>query len=563
LIKPNGKQFFSLGVCVVNQGASPEKFNPTNPGYAAFQHYENSNRWAEATLNRLKEWKFTTVGGWSDIAALRRCRDADVVFIPILAVGMTAGAPWLDMWDTNIIARMHQIARDQILPIREDPRVLGYYSDNEMGWWNATLFRMTLEQASTSGQRQRLLKLLREVYQDNWEELLKDFDPDRAGSFEELDQRGVLYLRPGGNGIRSYRRFLGLMAGRYYSLVREIIHTYDPRGLVLGDRYQSFYYPEVARASGPSLDAASCNLNAAWNDGTFPRYFLDTLHALTGKPIIVSEFYMSAQENSTGNKNKMSNFPTVTTQKERAAGFRNTLQALARLPYVIGADWFQYYDEPPQGRFDGEDFNFGLVDVHDQPYAALTKAARDLDLTALKNRRPPERPDASLGVPPAPRDPLGHFQIQLALKDWDRECGFVKPVSELPVADLYLCWSPQALYLGLYASDIVEDNYYRNKTLPEVDRAQWQVALGQVRAPIHVRLGPGAPPACDEPAARVVNLSGVYMNTRNIAALELPAELFGKVRFKPGDTIELDSTFFTHCRADRVQWKGKFTLRDK
>jgi len=98
--------------------------------------------------------------------------------------------------------------------------------------------------------------------------------------------------------------------------------------------------------------------------------------------------------------------------------------------------------------------------------------------------------------------------------------------------------------------------------VPEVDRAQWHVAIGQTRPPIHVRLGPGGPPACDEPAARIVNLSGVYMNTRNIAALELPAKLFGKARFKPDDTIELDSTFFTHCRADRVEWKGKFRLRD-
>jgi hypothetical protein len=29
-----------------------------------------------------------------------------------------------------------------------------------------------------------------------------------------------------------------------------------------------------------------------------------------------------------------------------------------------------------------------------------------------------------------------------------------------------------------------------------------------------------------------------------------------------GDTIELGSTFFTHCRADRAECKGKFTLRD-
>jgi hypothetical protein len=61
-IKPNGQPFFSLGVCVVNEGVTRERFNATNPGYAAFQHYENSNRWAEATLKRLRAWKFTTVG---------------------------------------------------------------------------------------------------------------------------------------------------------------------------------------------------------------------------------------------------------------------------------------------------------------------------------------------------------------------------------------------------------------------------------------------------------------------------------------------------------------------
>ncbi|HEU0037636.1 MAG TPA: hypothetical protein VFR76_00015, partial [Verrucomicrobiae bacterium] len=92
------------------------------------------------------------------------------------------------------------------------------------------------------------------------------------------------------------------------------------------------------------------------------------------------------------------------------------------------------------------------------------------------------------------------------------------------------------------------------------DRAEWIISLDESNKPIRVRLGPGAPPICNESAARVVNLSGAYSNTRNIAALELPAKLFGKERFKSGDTIDLASTFFTHCRADRVEWKGKFTL---
>lgn len=547
---------------MVDQGASREQFSATNPGYAAFQHYHNSNHWAEATSKRLKSWKFTTVGGWSDYQALLQCRDADVAFTPVLHVGSMAGVPWWDMWDTNIIARMHQIARDQILPLHNDPRVLGYYSDNEMGWWNATLFKMTLEHAPSSGQRQRLLQLLRETYHNDWSELLKDFETDGVGSFAELDQRGMLYLRPGSQGIRTYRRFLSLMAERYYSLVREVIHEYDPRGLVLGDRYQSFYYPEVARASAASVDAVSGNLNAAWNDGTFPRFYLDTLHALSGRPVLVSEFYLAAQQNRSGNKNDHSTFPTVATQEQRVAGFRNTVNALAKIPYIVGADWFQYYDEPTLGRGDGENFNFGLVDIYDRPYESLTAAAAALELGAVKSRNPPARPNASFGIPPAPLDPLGQFTITRALERWDRERGFVKPVSEFPVADLYVCWNKQAVYLGLYAQDIVEEAYYRNKIVPEVDRAKWTVFIGKNDQAIHARLGPGGPRFCDEPDMQIVNLSGIYMNTRNIAAMELPVKLFGKVRFKPGDTIELNSTFFTHCRAERVDWKGKFVLRN-
>ena len=57
---------------------------------------------------------------------------------------------------------------------------------------------------------------------------------------------------------------------------------------------------------------------------------------------------------------------------------------------------------------------------------------------------------------------------------------------------------------------------------------------------------------------RIVNLSGEYMNTRNIAAVELPAKLFGKTEFKPGDTIEFDSTFFT--QAGRIALSGRASL---
>jgi hypothetical protein len=107
----------------VNQGVSPKQWEPANPGYAAWRHYTDTNEWAVLTLRRLKAWGFTTIGGWSDFQVLSRCRDADVAFAPVLHIGATAGAPWWDMWDPKIVERMDQVARENILPLRDDSRL--------------------------------------------------------------------------------------------------------------------------------------------------------------------------------------------------------------------------------------------------------------------------------------------------------------------------------------------------------------------------------------------------------------------------------------------------------
>ena len=51
---------------------------------------------------------------------------------------------------------------------------------------------------------------------------------------------------------------------------------------------------------------------------------------------------------------------------------------LARVPWIVGADWFQWSDEPPSGRSaDGEDVNFGVVDVDDRSIRCWSSAIRD------------------------------------------------------------------------------------------------------------------------------------------------------------------------------------------
>src|SRR5688572_11333859 len=58
-VTPGGKRFFSLGVCMLNQGAKPGEFDPAKPSYAALRHYDEPRAWADSSLRRLKEWGFT------------------------------------------------------------------------------------------------------------------------------------------------------------------------------------------------------------------------------------------------------------------------------------------------------------------------------------------------------------------------------------------------------------------------------------------------------------------------------------------------------------------------
>jgi hypothetical protein len=569
LVPPDGRRVFSVGVSCVNGGVPRDEYDPDNPGYAGWRLYRDERAWCDAVVERLGRWGFNTVGGWGDFDALMRAAPAARTgevgaagpwFTPVLHVGSTVGAPWLDMWDGKLLARMDRVAREQILRLRDDPRVIGYYSDNELGWWNATLFKMTLEHHPSSGQRRRLVMLLREHYRDDWAALRRDFHAHDAASWGDLKRGGALHPRAGRKGLAVMHRFLGMMADRYYRLMRDTIRRYDRRALVLGDRYQSFYYPEVARAAGRYVDAVSTNLNAAWNDGTFPRFYLDTLHRLTGKPVMVSEIYMAAAENRSGNRNSRGVYPVVATQAQRARAARVTLDAVARVPYVVGVEWFQYCDEPPHGRPDGENFNFGLVDVGDRPYEALTAAVASFDPVALRASPAAARADATGGIPPAPADPFADLTPTLALKHWDRERGFVPPASPLPLADLYACWSPGAVYLGVYCLDIVEAAYYRDGRVPKEDRMLWEVKVAGRDGPVRARLGAARDPVINDPSLRLENLSGLDLNVRNVAVLELPARLFGRGELRAGEKVGFSTTLDTHCGAYRVEWRGEFVL---
>jgi hypothetical protein len=65
--------------------------------------------------------------------------------------------------------------------------------------------------------------------------------------------------------------------------------------------------------------------------------------------------------------------PTVETQEERADETQRYLGEILSRPYMVGAHWFRYIDQPDEGRGDGENSHFGLVTVQDDVYTELTE----------------------------------------------------------------------------------------------------------------------------------------------------------------------------------------------
>ena len=61
----------------------------------------------------------------------------------------------------------------------------------------------------------------------------------------------------------------------------------------------------------------------------------------------------------------------VATQKDRAEAFSRYVSSRSPQPNLVGYHWFEHADEPKEGRFDGEDSNYGVVNIKDEPYEVL------------------------------------------------------------------------------------------------------------------------------------------------------------------------------------------------
>jgi hypothetical protein len=448
---PCGQRFFSLGVNVVDGGISGTKL--TRPHYDWHADAATLEDWLGQARTRLGAWGFNSAGAWSlppRQVALPTAID--------LELGRNAKFHWFDPFDPAMPERLAEVARQLTLPYRDTPYRLGYFSDNEAGWWGGALFVFYSKKPASNHTKQRWVAELKRLYGGSWRRFTADFVPPAGVQSWSalLNAESITRLRVGGSGSAVVRHWTEVVAERYYALVAAALHQADPDALFLGDRLPIYYDPMAVKAEARHADVIATNYNVDSPEGWVAPYYFDGLRRLSGgKPVLVSEWFYAAHENRTGNRNN-GHLMTVETQDERAQGAATAAANFAAMPEIVGLHWFQFYDYPLGGRGDTEDYNFGLVDIRDRPYDELVDA-----LGAVNRRlpeihaaaRPPARPKRAIfTVPHAVIDPA-----HTSLIDWPKPAALLPALKtapgEVPFGEAYLSWSEQGLALATIGQD--------------------------------------------------------------------------------------------------------------
>ncbi len=329
------------------------------------------DHWAKKTIKRVRQVGFKGIGAWSHPVLHKY----DVPISRDLNLWRWAGEKRL-FYDSKWFEKVEHAVRKQVTPLKHNRNLVGYYTDNELGWNSgfASVDKYFNGLAPDNPNRLKVSRLIQSLwttvnaFNEAWQTNIEDW---RA-----LDGWAKLPKHPTQARNKLIKEWRFQLARDYFRVTSELIRKYDSNHLILGARYKRNVPKEITRASRDHVHAQSVNM---YSSNAQPDLkILKSMYSECGRPIIISEYSFHALDGRSGNKNKAGFiWGQVKDQQARAQGYRHFTTRLAQIPYVIGSDWFQWNDEPPAGRYDGEDVNFGVVDIYDRPYSELVNAIKE------------------------------------------------------------------------------------------------------------------------------------------------------------------------------------------
>jgi len=356
IIDPVGGRFIHRGMASVNtiptDGAKEE----------LSKKFKTKEGWARATATQLIENGFNGTGSWSDDASLESVepRLVSTKLISLMAsYGKTKGAKMgtgnmsypgdcPPIFDPEFVEHC-KIECLKLAKNKNDPWLLGYFTDNEMPWKLNLLDKFIKLSDTDNGRKAAEAWLVKNKVNKD-----KITDENRSA-------------------------FLEYAADTYFKITTAAIREVDPNHMILGARYHSPSYklPEVLKAAGRHCDIISINYYGAW---TPSKELMDMWLKNAQKPFIITEWYAKGEDSGMANTGGAGWL--VRTQKDRGLFYQNFTLSLLKHPGCVGWHWFKYADNDPDAKGvdpSNLDSNKGIVTARYVTYPPLLEAMRELN----------------------------------------------------------------------------------------------------------------------------------------------------------------------------------------
>ncbi len=287
-------------------------------------------------IRRMHRWGLNTIANWSDPSIYNRNEMAFIV--PLGDLGMDAGLMSLcDIYVPDYEKAIDSSIANFVGKFKGNPWLIGYFVSNEPAWIN---------------QEERLCQII--------------LDGEERPIKNALRQ----YLNTNGDSPANRRKFVLNAFDTFLRTVSKALKRHDPNHLNLGIRFgdPDTLGEDLLSICKNHFDVFSFNCYQLVPDCKM----LDRAADILDLPMIVGEYHFG-----TVDRGLAQSLWQVDSESERGIAYRYYTENAYSHPNFIGSGYFQWCDQDITGRFDGENYNCGMIDVTDRPYKQFVTAVSE------------------------------------------------------------------------------------------------------------------------------------------------------------------------------------------
>jgi len=326
-------------------------------------------KWKDLTEHRMKLWGLNTIGNWSSPEYIRQ---SELPYVyPMEDFPTTEQKIYRDFPDVfNLEYEKNAAAFSmQLLEMRDDRRLIGYFMRNEPHWAfveNLNLTEQMLRLPVRFASKIKFVEWLIHKYitvgnwNAAWNSSFERFD-------DMYDETKCSEWTDNPTRQEDFNAYNRLMIRRYVEVPAKYCKQADPHHLNMGMRYAWVGSDDLLEGC-EAFDVFSINCYQMEP----ARELIQHISHRINKPVMIGEFHFGAADVGM----LAYGIRALADQFDRGMAYQYFVEQAAAIPELIGVHYFQLNDQPILGRLDGENYQIGVVDVCQQPYRPFVEAMK-------------------------------------------------------------------------------------------------------------------------------------------------------------------------------------------